>query len=150
MIAGDVHLRRHWDRKIGNFLLQLLVPSDFDGSGRKTYKNEAKMQQKGRINQIRKKEKKEQSGWALPHPRQHAARMASTRKRTRSSIRQLGRSRRNRLLALPWRGFQDVSRGFKKGFCFWLEVEVHLQAVALDPDAGSFLLGFLWGAIPED
>ena len=28
IIAGDVHLRCHLDRKIGNFLLQLLVPSD--------------------------------------------------------------------------------------------------------------------------
>ena len=35
IIAGDVHLRCHLDRKIGNFLLQLLVASDFDGSGRK-------------------------------------------------------------------------------------------------------------------
>ena len=40
MIADDVHLRRHQDRKIGNFLLQLLVPSDFDGSSRKTCKND--------------------------------------------------------------------------------------------------------------
>ena len=30
--AADVHLRRHQDRKIGFFLLQLLVPSDVDGS----------------------------------------------------------------------------------------------------------------------
>ena len=37
MIAGDVHLRCHQDRKFGNFLLQLLVLSDFDGSGRKTW-----------------------------------------------------------------------------------------------------------------
>ena len=38
MIAGDVHLRCHQDRKFGNFLLQLLVLSDFDGSGRRTCK----------------------------------------------------------------------------------------------------------------
>ena len=38
MIAGDGHLRCHQDRKFGNFLLQLLVPSDVDGSGRKTCK----------------------------------------------------------------------------------------------------------------
>ena len=36
--AGDVHLRRHHDRKIGNFLLHLLVPSDLNGSSRKTCK----------------------------------------------------------------------------------------------------------------
>ena len=40
MIAGDVHLRCHQDRKIGNVPLQLLVPSDFDGSGQKTCKND--------------------------------------------------------------------------------------------------------------
>ena len=38
MIAGDVHLRCHQDRKFGNFLLQLLVPSDLNGSSRKTCK----------------------------------------------------------------------------------------------------------------
>ena len=40
MIAGDVHLQCHQDKKFGNFLLQLLVPSDFDGSGWKTCKND--------------------------------------------------------------------------------------------------------------
>ena len=40
MIAGDVHLRCHQDRKIGKFLLQLLLLSDFDGSSRKTCKND--------------------------------------------------------------------------------------------------------------
>ena len=40
MIAGDVHLRCHQDRKFGNFLLQLLVPSDLNGSSRKTCKND--------------------------------------------------------------------------------------------------------------
>ena len=40
MIAGDVHLKRHQDRKLGNFLLQLLVLSDLDVSGRKTCKND--------------------------------------------------------------------------------------------------------------
>ena len=40
MIAGDDHLRRHQDKKIGNFLLQLQVLQDFDGSGRKTCKND--------------------------------------------------------------------------------------------------------------
>ena len=39
VIAGDVHLRRHQDRKIGNFLLHLLVPSDLNSSSRKTCKN---------------------------------------------------------------------------------------------------------------
>ena len=40
MIAGDVHLRRHQDRKFGKFLLQLLMLWDFDGSGRKTCKDD--------------------------------------------------------------------------------------------------------------
>ena len=40
MIAGDVHLRCHQDRKFGNFLLQLLVLSDLDGSSRKTCKDD--------------------------------------------------------------------------------------------------------------
>ena len=40
IIAGDGHLRCHLDRKIGNFLLQLLVPSDLSGSSRKTCKND--------------------------------------------------------------------------------------------------------------
>ena len=40
MIAGHLHWRCHQDRKIGNSLLQLLVASDFDGSGRKTCKND--------------------------------------------------------------------------------------------------------------
>ena len=40
VIAGDVHLRRHQDRKFGNLLLQLLVPSDLNGSSRKTCKND--------------------------------------------------------------------------------------------------------------
>ena len=39
-IAGDVHLRCHQDRKIGTFLLQLLVPSDLNGSNQKTCKND--------------------------------------------------------------------------------------------------------------
>ena len=39
VIAGDGHLRRHQDRKTANVLLQLLVLSDLDGSGRKTCKN---------------------------------------------------------------------------------------------------------------
>ena len=42
MIAGDVHLRCHQDRKFGNFLPQLLVLLDFDGSGWKTCKNDDK------------------------------------------------------------------------------------------------------------
>ena len=42
VIASDDHLRRHQDRKIGNFLLQLLVPSDLNGSGRKTCKTDEK------------------------------------------------------------------------------------------------------------
>ena len=33
-------MRRHQDRKIGFFLLQLLLPSDFDRSSRKTCKND--------------------------------------------------------------------------------------------------------------
>ena len=40
MIADDVHLRRHQDRKLGNLLLQLLVASDSDDSRRKTCKND--------------------------------------------------------------------------------------------------------------
>ena len=39
-IAGDVQLLRHQDSKIGNVLLQLLVPSYLDGSSRKTCKND--------------------------------------------------------------------------------------------------------------
>ena len=47
MVAGDVHLRCHQDRKFGKFLLQLLVLSDFDGSGRKTCKKRG--QKKGQV-----------------------------------------------------------------------------------------------------
>ena len=39
-MAGDVHLRCHQHRKLGNFLLQLLVPLDMNGSRRKTCKND--------------------------------------------------------------------------------------------------------------
>ena len=45
MIAGDVHLRCHLDRKFGNFLLQLLVPSDLHGSSRKTCKNDESLEE---------------------------------------------------------------------------------------------------------
>ena len=51
MIAGDVHLRRHHDRKIGNFPLQLLLPSDFDRSIAKPKKNVRKIVTRDQKNQ---------------------------------------------------------------------------------------------------
>ena len=39
MIAGDVHMPCHQDRTLANFLLQLLMPSDLNGSSQKTCKN---------------------------------------------------------------------------------------------------------------
>ena len=44
MIAGDVHLRRHWDRNPGFLLLQLLVPSNLNGSGWKTRQSQRRIE----------------------------------------------------------------------------------------------------------
>ena len=40
MIAGDVHMRCHQDRTLANFVLQLRMPSDLNGSSQKTCKND--------------------------------------------------------------------------------------------------------------
>ena len=87
MIAGDDHLRRHQDRKIGNFLLQLLVPSDLNGSSRKTCKDDD--DDDDDLGLVQKPE--EIHGHAVLH------------------IRQPGRLRRKRPLALPWRVFKMLS-----------------------------------------